>query len=265
MSILKKVWEFVSHLPGIRRSPLEIKDIVLMELLRQRNAFLPNTDALAILELQGPNQYVIKVENPDNLRNWRIEIPKNSNPCKDILVYQLERTNNVVEDIDQFYKGPCFRYHSLGELMSDINAFKFMDEWIIEDLDRSTDIVKGMAFPRPTCDAIPADPSMVYYQIIDSVKLLQVMSVNGKWMHSLLLSFKPFPTDEELTYPELNIIVPAEDARTYNSGVIFVINYKGKHAAFKFSKARKFLSFTSKDWGVLKQLAVPRSYNSELI
>lgn len=194
-----------------------------------------------VVLINGPSFYTIKVHNHVSLRTYRIEI--DNQPDMPIRVYNLERTHNIIHDIDDFYKGSCAEYE-FNNILKDCIDGVYFDDWITEVVDRSDDVDQALCTKMEhACDK-PKDDTYVKYAIISRIKMHPPETETQK----LTLSFIDIPGDYTVT-------VNKRDLGLYQIDRLLVVNSEGKHAVFKLSKARKFLKFKSTDWRDINQIS----------
>jgi len=199
-----------------------------------------NHPSIKILVVNGPNFYTVKIHNYANLRTYRFEIDAHGDGP--IAVYQLERTHNIVHDINEFYIGTRseVRYDDLLWLCK---SGKYLDEWLTATVDRSCDIEVAAAYRAKDITHLPENDEYVNYAIVDKVKLLPAIGDRQK----IVLTFVDLPG-------EITVIVPRRNVGLYQPDRLYITNTYGKHAVFKLTKARKFLKFKAGDWKELQNI-----------
>ena len=178
--------------------------------------------------LSGPFMRCVKVQNNQSLRTHRIEIPKNTNRNCVITVFKLERTNNVVKDVDSFYNGPAEEI-TIHELYKRVKAGEFVDKWISEHVDRTHDVSTAQAVMMKTVNDVPVHQNQLACGVIDTVQIRQ--SDDG--MILAKLTFKGIEGSKIIEIAEW-------ETRSYRPMSIFVINSEGGYGVWKFNKVMKY-------------------------
>lgn len=200
---------------------------------------------LTIVPIDGPYQYVVKLINTANLRSIRIEVPKEENKWQTIMIRYLERTANVVKNLDNFYIGEstAVDYHDYAEVIDMAESGEFFTDWLFEKIDRSQDLDMAHGIMMQNIYDKPTDHESVCVGVIETVKPVDIrdtevtLDIRLKGCEGVLRS-----------------TVTRASSKRYKSGRIFVINQDGVHVSFMFGKAKKFIKFSRDDWELLKTL-----------
>ena len=216
-------------------TPLQQKSILKEALEKQIN----HHENIVVNEINGPAFLTVKIYNYNSLRSYRFEIPVKETGM--IRVYQLERTHNVIEDIDDFYKGEMQELPFMTVWERCIGG-EFTDKWILESVNRSHNVDSAYAAKQKHLGDLPGQDT-VYYSVIEKIKYLPIDQTSDK--QKIIIQFHDLEGELEVEVPKRNIGL-------YQPDRLFVINYKGQHGIFKLSKARKFLRFSKEDWRSIK-------------
>ena len=153
----------------------------------------------------------------------------------------LEKTKNLIEDIDQIYieaREPT--YINLVDISRD--TLRPAMKWLSEPSDRDGEIFKAPVTEYPASGVL--SPDTLYYSVVKSVRSVQdVQEINPSTLTVLDVEIieVTFASGRKRMYDLLdNQLRPSE-------GNLFVENYKAKYAVMSYSTARRHLDFQSKD------------------
>lgn len=229
------------------KSSEEIKDEIFSIIERQLDESHEDMRHVKVTALSGPFMRCVKIQNNQSLRTYRIEIPKHTTKDCVITIFKLERTNNVVKDVDSFYNGPAEEI-SVHELYKRVHAGVFADGWISEHIDRSHDISTAHAVMMESVNELPKEDNQLSCAVIETVQIQQTND-------GVILAKMKFKGLEGLKVVEI-----AEwETRSYRPQSVFVINSEGGYGVWKFNKVMKYAHFGQDDWKKIRSYFTTRS------
>lgn len=199
---------------------------------------------LEYTRIDGPFQKVLKILNKQSIRMIRIELPKEDNKEQRIAVHLLERTHDVLEDIDNFYQGKTIFFDKLSDVLYFIKVSSYFGTWIKEPVDRMHDreVINGKLMEH--AEQVPEIGTALCAYIR---KVLILDFQEDKTMMSLMLKGPQGRFVKVIT-------VPRSVSRSFAPGSIYVLTPAGKEVGLAFGKCRKYILFNKDDWRSIRNM-----------
>lgn len=201
-------------------------------------------DNVEYSQLEGPYQHVLKIINKQSIRMIRIEVPKEKNKDQRIVVHVLERTHDILKDIDNFYQGDSYYFEKINGVIEFVETSTLFGSWIKEHIDRTKDREQVQGTVLETDDQVP-DKDQVLCALIKNVLIIDFMPDQV----TMVLRLKG-------KYGKLvkKVTTSRENAKSFQINSVYVLTSLGKETGLQFGKCRKYIMFDKENWRKLRDM-----------
>lgn len=184
------------------------------------------------------SSYTFKVKFYRQKKALIFTVPKDP-AVETFQITYLEKTKNVIEDIDQIYK------EERPPKFMDVNnitpaALKSAFNWVISPSDRDGEIFKAPITAYPMSGAL--DDNTLYYRVVKSATVIQEVT---KTDPELKTQFAVRVVEVEFGDGRRDLIEVQAGSMMPTRDNLMILNSKGKYALMSYSTARRHIDFDS--------------------